>query len=83
MDDHWLTRPATIKRLWLAFSVVLAATALVELWIPSEPHFEVERVFAFHALYGFVACAAMILAAKGLGFLLKRPDTHYREDGDD
>jgi hypothetical protein len=83
MDDHWLTRPATIKRLWIVFGAVLAATVLAELLFPYEPHFQVERLFAFYALYGFLACAAMILAAKALGVLLKRPDTHYEERGDD
>lgn len=83
MDDHWLTRASTIKRLWLVFGVVLAATVMAQVWIPNEPHFEVERVFAFNALYGFLACAVMILAAKGLGLLLKRPDTYYDDRSDD
>ena len=83
MDDHWLTRQATIKRLWLIFGVVLAATVLADLWIPNQPHFEVERVLGFYALYGFLSCAAMILAAKALGRLLKRPDTYYGKRADD
>jgi hypothetical protein len=83
MDDHWLTRPATIKRLWFIFGVILAATVLVELWIPNKPHFELERVFAFNALYGFLACGVMILVAKALGLWLKRPDTYYGKPGDD
>jgi hypothetical protein len=41
-------------------------------------------VFGFHAWYGLLACAAMILVAKVLGMLLKRPDTYYEEGaGDD
>ena len=83
MDSHWLARPSTIKRLWLLFSFVLAATVLAELWIQNEPHFEIERVFAFHALYGFLSCAVMILAAKAWGLLFKRPDTHYGKHGND
>lgn len=83
MDEHWLVRPATLKRLWIVFGAVLAATVLAELAFPHEPHFAVERLFAFYALYGFGACAAMILAAKALGALLKRPDTHYEERADD
>lgn len=82
MDEHWLTRAQSIKRLWIMFGAILAATVLAELWIASAPHFEIERLFAFNALYGFLACAAMILVAKGLGFLLKRPETYY-EDGRD
>jgi hypothetical protein len=82
MDEHWLVRPATIKRLWIVFGAVLAATVLAELVFPHQPHFTVERVFGFYALYGFAACVAMILAARALGALLKRPESYY-EGGDD
>jgi hypothetical protein len=77
MDDHWLTRPSTIRKLWVALIAVLAALVLAEAWIPNHPHFEVERLYAFNALYGFLACAAMIVVAKALGLLIKRPDTYY------
>lgn len=83
MDEHWLTRPGSIKRLWIIFGAVLALTVLAELWISNDPHFEMERLFAFNALYGFLACAAMILVAKALGLLLKRPDTYYEERRND
>ena len=83
MDEHWLTRPKTIKQLWVAFGAVLTASVLAELWIRSEPHFAIERIFGFHAVYGLLSCAVMIVAAKALGLLLKRPDTHYDERGDD
>lgn len=76
-DDHWLARPATIRRLWQVFIAVLAATVLAELAIEAHPHFDVERLFGFNALYGFLACAALILFAKGLGLLIKRKDDYY------
>jgi hypothetical protein len=82
MDDHWLARPSTIRLLWIAFVFVLAATVLAELWIPHEPHFEVERFVAFYAAFGFFGCAVMILAAKALGAILKRRDTYYEERRD-
>lgn len=83
MEKHWLDDPRNVKRLWRLFLSVLAATVLAELAIKLHPHFEVEALFGFHAWYGFLACAAMILVAKGLGLLLKRPDTYYEADGDE
>jgi hypothetical protein len=77
MNDHWLVRPRTIRRLWQAFIAVLALTVLAELAIEGHPHFAVERLFGFNALYGFLACAALILVAKGIGLVMKRPDTYY------
>jgi hypothetical protein len=75
--DHWLTRASTIRRLWQIFIAVLAATVLAELAVEAHPHFAVERLFGFNALYGFLACAALILFAKGLGLLIKRRDDYY------
>lgn len=77
MQKHWLVRPETIRRLWWVFAAVLAATVAAELLVTIEPHFAIERVFGFNALYGFGACVAMILFAKGIGLLLKREDSYY------
>lgn len=76
-DDHWLTRPSTIRRLWQVFIAVLAATVLAQLAVELHPHFAPERLFGFNALYGFLACAALILLAKGLGLFIKRKDDYY------
>ncbi len=80
MKPHWLDDPRNVKRLWRLFLVVLAATVLAEFAVQLHPHFEVEALFGFHAWYGFLACTAMILVAKGLGLLLKRSDTYYGAD---
>jgi hypothetical protein len=66
--------------LWRLFIAVLALTVAAELLIETHPHFAVERLFAFNALYGFLACAALILVAKGIGRFVKRPDTYYDDE---
>ena len=63
--------------MWKIFIAVLAATVAAQVFIASHPHFAVERLFAWNALYGFLACAALILAARALGLLLKRRDDYY------
>jgi hypothetical protein len=80
MSDHWLARPRTVRRLWQAFIAVLALTLLAELAIEAHPHFAVGGLFGFNALYGFLACAVLILVAKGIGLVVKRPDTYYDDD---
>jgi hypothetical protein len=77
MDDHWLARESTIKRLWIVFGLVLAATVLADLTIEHHPYFGLDGTFGFGAWYGFVACVALIVVAKGLGAVLKRPDTYH------
>lgn len=68
-----------IRRLWQVFVAVLAASVAAELFIEPHPHFAIERLFAFNALYGFLSCVALILVAKALGVLLKRRDDYYRD----
>ena len=80
VEQPWLTRPETIRKLWRLFIAVLAAVVLAELLVPQEAHFDVERLFGFYALFGFVACAVLIVLAKALGVFLKRADTYY-DDG--
>lgn len=82
MEQHWLTRRESIRRLWVVFAIVLGLTVLAELLIAHEPHFDVEGLFGFSAWFGFLACAGLIGFAKLLGAALKRPDTYY-EGGDE
>lgn len=77
MREHWLARPATVRRLWQAFLAVLALTLLAEPLVARHPHFVLDGLFGFNAWYGFATCVAMIVAAKALGRLLKRPDRYY------
>lgn len=77
---HWLDEPQNVKRLWRGFLVLLAATVAAEFFITLHPHFDVEALPVFYAAFGFAACAAMILVAKAIGALLKRPDSYYRAD---
>lgn len=74
---HWLTRPETIKKLWIGGWAVLALTVLAQAVIGIHGHFAFEDWFGFNAGYGFLACAAMVLFAKVLGGVIKRKDTYY------
>jgi hypothetical protein len=80
--NHWLDDPRNVKMLWRGFLVLLAVVVAAELLITLHPHFAIDAVPAFHAVYGFLACAVMIVVAKLLGLLLKRPDTYYSADND-
>lgn len=82
-QPHWLDHPANVKRLYRGFLVVLALTVLAELLVHLHPHFEVDALFGFNAWFGFLACLAMIVVAKGLALVLKRPDTYYDDKNDE
>jgi hypothetical protein len=79
MNDHWLVRPGSLRLIRRSFIAILVLTVLAELMVEAHPHFALERLFGFNALYGFLSCAALIAIAKALGFALKRRDTYYDE----
>ncbi len=78
-DDHWLVRPATIRKLWIGFSVVLALTVVAQLFIKVKGYFGVDGWFGFGAVFGLLSCVLMVLVAKALGGVLKRPEDYYDE----
>ncbi|MDZ7782028.1 MAG: hypothetical protein U5K56_03470 [Halioglobus sp.] len=71
-------RPATIRRLWWIFSAILAATVFAQFFVHVHGYFAVDAWPGFNALYGFLTCVGMVVFAKVLGFVLKRPDDYYR-----
>lgn len=82
-SDHWLARPETIKLLWRIFIVVLVALVLAQAFVYVKGYFGVDGWFGFGAVFGFLSCLAMVLVAKGLGYVLKRPEDYYERRRDD
>ncbi|MFT4823157.1 MAG: putative membrane protein [Halioglobus sp.] len=82
-DMHWLVRPTTIRKLWIGFSVVLALTVLAQTVVYIKGYFGIDAWFGFGAVYGFVSCLLMVLVAKLLGVVLKRPQDYYDTPDDD
>ena len=82
-QEHWLTRPATIRRLWWGFAVLLSLTVVAQLFVDVKGYFGVDGWIGFGAVFGFSSCLAMVLVAKGLGVLLKRRQDYYTAGDDD
>jgi hypothetical protein len=82
-DDAWLARPSSIRLLWWVFGAVLVLTVAAQLVFKVKGYFIVDQWFGFGAGFGFLACLAMVLVAKVLGWVLKRPADYYREPQDD
>jgi hypothetical protein len=77
MNEHWLARTETIRRLWIAFIVILAVVVLADLFVERKSHFGVDATLGFGAWFGFASCIVLIVFAKGLGIFLKRRDDYY------
>lgn len=81
--EHWLDDPDNVRKLWRGFLVVLVLTVAAGFVVDLHPHFEIEKWLGFNAAFGFLSCLLMIVVAKLIGFLLKRPDTYYARDDSD
>lgn len=79
---YWLDDPRNVTRICWALYAVCALLFLADGFYHKHPHFAVESWFGFYAIYGFVACVGLVLAAKVLRILLKRPEDYY-DGGDD
>ena len=76
-DQHWLVRPQSIRLLWIFFIVILVATVLGDFFVLHKPYFGIDGTFGFAAWFGFLSCVVLVVLAKALSAILKRPDTYY------
>ncbi len=74
---HWLVRSSTIRKLWIGSCVLLTLMVLAQTVIYVKGYFGFDGWFGFGAVYGFFSCLVMVLVAKLLGILLKRPEDYY------
>ncbi|MDZ7699150.1 MAG: hypothetical protein U5R49_20195 [Deltaproteobacteria bacterium] len=77
-ESHFFDKPRNVKRLLAAFYVSLALLLVVEFFVHKHPYFEWEAWPEFYAVYGFVACVVLVVAAKYiLRPLVKRREDYY------
>ena len=77
MKQNWFYRKSSIKKLYISALIILVVVFFVEYFIVLHPHFNIEKIFGFHAVFGFLSCVGLIIFAKLLGFLVKRKDDYY------
>mgnify|MGYP003386465853 FL=1 len=77
---HWLLRKENIRKLWIGFIIILMLTVLAGFFVHQHESFGIEDSVGFFAWYGFVTCVGMVVFAKLLGFVLKRPENYYDND---
>lgn len=77
-EFDWFDQPRNIRRLRIAFYLVLALLVIPDFFLHKHTLFSrVEGWPGFYAVFGFISCVAIILISKLLGFVLKRPEDYY------
>ena len=77
---HLFDDPANVRRLLYGFYAVCAVLLVLDLVHHRHVVHAWESLFGFYALFGFVACTALVLIAKEMRKLLMRDEDYY-DDG--
>ncbi len=74
---RWLDDPRNVTRLYRGLWAVGIGLVLLDAILPRHEDLAFAATPAFHAAYGFFACVLLVLAAKALRRVLKRPEGYY------
>ncbi len=74
---RWLDDKRNVKKIVWALVVVCAGLFGADAFYHKHPYFEVETYFGFYAIYGFVMCVGLVLAAKWMRTILMRDEDYY------
>jgi len=75
--QYWLDRKENVTTVYRAVWGIGALLLLAELFLHRHEEFGFAAWFTFYALFGFVACVTLVLTAKALRRILKRPEDYY------
>ena len=75
--QYWLDRKENVTTVYRTVWGIGAVLLLAELFLHRHEDFGFAAWFAFYALFGFVACVTLVLTAKALRRILRRPEDYY------
>ncbi len=75
--EYWLDRKENVTKVYRGVWGLCALLFLVEPLVHKHVDFSFENWFGFHGWFGFVACVGLVLAAKLLRLVVKRPEDYY------
>ncbi|MBL4864705.1 MAG: hypothetical protein JKY63_07475 [Rhodobiaceae bacterium] len=73
----WLDDMKNVDCIVYALFVVCAGLFAADFFYHKHITVEIEAVPGFYALYGFFMCAALVICARALRVILKRPEDYY------
>lgn len=76
---HLFDRQENVERLLRVFYAICILLALADFVLHRHIGFDWEKIPAFYAIYGFVACVLLVLIAKQMRKILMRREDYYDE----
>lgn len=74
---HLFDKPRNVKALIYALYAICAALFALDFVVHRHTEHPIESWYGFYAIYGFVCCTLLVLAAKELRKLLQRGEDYY------
>lgn len=73
----WLDNMRNVDRVVYSLYALCAGLFAADFLYHKHTYLAVEDFPGFYALYGFIMCALLVITAKGLRLILKRPEDYY------
>ncbi len=81
-DRRWLDDPRNVTKIVRTLVGLCTLALVADFFYTKHPFFGVEEFPGFYAIYGFVVSAALVLTAKQMRKLVKRPEDYYERRHD-
>lgn len=75
--SYWLDRKENVAKVYRAVWVICGVLLLIDPLLHKHEVFGFAEWFGFFGFFGFVACVGLVLTAKALRKVLKRPEDYY------
>jgi hypothetical protein len=66
-----------LKAILIVFGVLCVGLFIIDFFVERYIYFEVEGLYNFYSIYGFVMFSIIIFGSRFLRFLLGRPENYY------
>lgn len=73
----WVDKPGSANKIFWGLGALCAIVFVAGFMVDMHGHFAVENFGGFYAVYGFVMFTGLILVAKALRVIIKRPEDYY------
>jgi len=75
----WVDKPGSANKIFWGLAVFCGLLFLIDFFYEKHGHFDIEHIPGFYGIYGFVMFTGLILLAKGLRVIIKRPEDYYAD----
>ncbi len=77
--EHFFDKPENVKRVLRGFYVICFILVIADFIVHRHIGFSWEKIPAFYAIYGFIACVVLVVLAKEMRKVVMRKEDYYDE----